>query len=232
MGPLTLLDLIGLDVGLEVLDTVYERGGRNQRHAAAPLIRQMVTAGLLGRKTGRGFYTYGSTAEPGPPAGTDAARPEIVTVTDEPVIAAAVAAERPENVVGLHVHRDAVAEVVRSVLTSDAAVAAARALCAERGLVPVVCGDRSGRVVNALLFPYLNDAVKMLEASYATVDDIDHAMKLGCGYPVGPFELLDSIGPGVVLDGLNALYRETREPGLAPAPLLSQLVTTGRGFRS
>jgi 3-hydroxybutyryl-CoA dehydrogenase len=231
MGPLTLLDLIGLDVGLEVLDTMYERGGRNQRHAAAPLIRQMVTAGLLGRKTGRGFYTYGSTTE-APPEATVTGGTDVVVVTDEPVIAAAVAADRPENVVGLHVHRDAVAEVVRSVLTSDPALAAARARCAERGLVPVVCGDRSGRVVNALLYPYLNDAVKMLEASYATVDDIDHAMKLGCGYPVGPFEQLDAIGPGVVLDGLRAMYRETREPGLAPAPLLSQLVTAGRGFRS
>jgi 3-hydroxybutyryl-CoA dehydrogenase len=72
----------------------------------------------------------------------------------------------------------------------------------------------------------------MLEASYATVDDIDHAMKLGCGYPVGPFELLDSIGPETVLSGLRALHRETPEPGLAPAPLLEQLVTAGRGFRT
>ncbi|WP_203929134.1 3-hydroxyacyl-CoA dehydrogenase [Virgisporangium ochraceum] len=230
MGPLTLLDLIGLDVGLEVLDTMYDRGGRNQRHAAAPLIRQMVTAGLLGRKTGRGFYTYGTPA-PSPEAPADGGT-DVVLVTDEPVIAAAMASDRPEDVVGLHVHRDAVAEVVRSVLTGDAAVAAARAVCAERGLVPVVCGDRSGRVVNALLFPYLNDAVKMLEASYATVEDIDHAMTLGCGYPAGPFEQLDAIGPGVVLDGLRAMYEETREPGLAPAPLLSQLVTAGRGFRS
>jgi 3-hydroxybutyryl-CoA dehydrogenase len=238
MGPLTLLDLIGLDVGLEVLDTMYERGGRNVRHAAAPLIRQMVTAGMLGRKTGRGFYTYekpGSSKvvadAPSPPA-ADPGDVDLVTVTDEPVIEAAMATGRPEDVVGLHVHRDALAEVVRTVRTSDAAVTAAVARCTARGLVPVVCGDRSGRVVNALLFPYLNDAVKMLEASYATADDIDHAMTLGCGYPVGPVELLDEIGPEVVLAGLRALHRETPEPGLAPAPLLSQLVTAGRGFRS
>ncbi len=234
MGPLTLLDLIGLDVGLQVLETMYERGGRSVRHAPAPLIRQMVTAGLLGRKTGRGFYTYGpsdpSTDAPAP-SGPDV-DVDVVTVSDEPVIGAAMATGRPENVVGLHVHGDSLAEVVRTVLTSDAAVAAARARCEKRGLVPVVCGDRSGRVVNALLFPYLNDAVKMLEASYATVDDIDHAMRFGCGYPVGPFELLDSIGPGVVLEGLHGLYAETREPGLAPAPLLAQLVTARRGFRS
>jgi 3-hydroxybutyryl-CoA dehydrogenase len=230
MGPLTLLDLIGLDVGLEVLDTMYERGGRNVRHAAAPLLRQMVTAGLLGRKTGRGFYTYGGPVPDAAPASTSDA--EFLAVTDEPVIEAAMASGRPADVVGLFVHGDKLAEVVRTVLTSDAAVAAAVASCTERGLVPVVCGDRSGRVVNALLFPYLNDAVKMLEASYATVDDIDNAMKLGCGYPVGPFELLDSIGPEVVLAGLRALHRETPEPGLAPAPLLEQLVTAGRGFRS
>jgi 3-hydroxybutyryl-CoA dehydrogenase len=231
MGPLTLLDLIGLDVGLEVLDTMYERGGRNLRHAAAPLLRQMVTAGLLGRKTGRGFYTYG-----GSPAATDAASvssdADFLAVTDEPVIEAAMATDRPSDVVGLFVHGDKVAEVVRTVLTSDAALAAAVSSCAERGLVPVVCGDRSGRVVNALLFPYLNDAVKMLEASYATVADIDHAMKLGCGYPVGPFELLDTIGPDVVLAALRAQHRETPDPGLAPSPLLAQLVTAGRGFRS
>jgi len=238
MGPLTLLDLIGLDVGLEVLETVYDRGGRDRRYAAAPLIRQMVTAGMLGRKTGVGFYRYEKSTKVGDEPVTAAAADgdavtggDLVTVTDEPVIRAAMATASPENVVGLHVHRDALAEVVRTVRTSDTAVAAAVAECDARGLVPVVCGDRSGRVVNALLFPHLNDAVKMLEASYATVDDIDNAMKFGCGYPAGPFELLDRIGPDVVLAGLRALYDETREPGLAPAPLLEQLVTAGRGFR-
>ena len=102
----------------------------------------------------------------------------------------------------------------------------------------VVCGDRAGFIVNALLFPYLNDAVKMLEAHYATVDDIDNAMKVGCGYPMGPFELLDVVGLDVALAIQRTLYLEFREPGFAPAPLLEQLVTagylgrkTGRGFR-
>ncbi|SCL43117.1 3-hydroxyacyl-CoA dehydrogenase, C-terminal domain, partial [Micromonospora pallida] len=77
-----------------------------------------------------------------------------------------------------------------------------------------------------------------LEANYSTVDDVDHAMKLGCGYPTGPFELLDTVGLDVALDTQRALYRELREPGLAPAPLLEHLVTagylgreSGRGFR-
>ncbi|MQA26192.1 MAG: 3-hydroxyacyl-CoA dehydrogenase family protein, partial [Micromonosporaceae bacterium] len=103
---------------------------------------------------------------------------------------------------------------------------------------PVECGDRSGFIVNALLFPYLNDAVKMLEASYATADDIDYAMKEGCGYPMGPTELLDVVGLDVSLTIQQQLYLEFREPGFAPAPLLEHLVTAGylgrktkRGFR-
>ena len=113
-----------------------------------------------------------------------------------------------------------------------------RALCAEVGKVAVSCGDRAGFIVNALLFPYLNDAVKMLEAHYATADDIDTAMKQGCALPMGPFELLDVVGNDVSLAIQRELYLEFREPGFAPAPLLEHLVTagylgrkTGRGFR-
>ena len=91
----------------------------------------------------------------------------------------------------------------------------------------MVCADRAGFVVNALLFPYLNDAVRMLEASYSTADDIDAAMKLGCGYPMGPFELLDVVGLDVSLAIQRELYLELREPGFAPAPLLEHLVTAG-----
>ena len=73
-----------------------------------------------------------------------------------------------------------------------------RAVCRSLGKHPVSCGDRAGFIVNALLFPYLNDAVRMLEAHYATADDIDTAMKEGCGCPMGPFELLDVVGNDVV----------------------------------
>ena len=102
----------------------------------------------------------------------------------------------------------------------------------------VSCGDRAGFIVNALLFPYLNDAIKMLEAHYATADDIDTAMKQGCALPMGPFELLDVVGNDVSLAIQRELYLEFREPGFAPAPLLEHLVTAGylgrktkRGFR-
>jgi 3-hydroxybutyryl-CoA dehydrogenase len=363
MGPLALMDLIGLDTAYEILDTMYRRGGRDRRHAPVPLLKQMVTAGLLGRKSGRGFYTYEKPGSPvvvpdeltpEPAAAPDGARPvervgvvgsgtmaagiievlartgyEVTSVTrgaeksgalcenvktslnkgvlrgkldeagrdaalgritwsagldhladvdlvveavveelsvkkalfaslDEickpgvvlatatsslPVIECAMATHRPGDVVGLHFFNPApvmgLVEVVRTIRTSPEALATAAGVCARLGKHPVVCADRSGFVVNALLFPYLNDAVKMLEASYSTADDIDYAMKLGCGYPMGPFELLDVVGLDVALAIQRELYLEFREPGFAPAPLLEHLVTAGylgrkvgRGFRA
>ncbi|MET8350088.1 MULTISPECIES: 3-hydroxybutyryl-CoA dehydrogenase [unclassified Micromonospora] len=364
MGPLALMDLIGLDTAYEILDTMYRRGGRDRRHAPVPLLKQMVTAGLLGRKSGRGFYTYERPGSPvvvpdeATPLATEAALAdgaraiakvgvvgsgtmatgiievfakagyEVISVTrgaeksakvceavktslnkgvvrgklaeadrdaalgriswsatldhladvdlvveavveelsvkkalfaslDEickpgvvlatttsslPVIDVAMATQRPADVVGLHFFNPApimpLVEVVRTIRTSPETTATARAVCAALGKTGVVCGDRSGFIVNALLFPYLNDAVKMLEASYSTADDIDHAMKLGCGYPMGPFELLDVVGLDVSLAIQRELYLELREPGFAPAPLLEHLVTAGylgrktrRGFR-
>ena len=130
-------------------------------------------------------------------------------------------------------------EVVRTVRTSDDAARPALEVCRRMGKHPVTCGDRAGFIVNAMLFPYLNDAVRMLESHYATADDIDPAMKVGCGYPMGPFELLDVVGLDVTLAIQTTLYREFREPGFAPAPMLEHLVTAGyvgrkagRGFRS
>jgi 3-hydroxybutyryl-CoA dehydrogenase len=365
MGPLALMDLIGLDTAYEILDTMYRRGGRDRRHAPAPLLKQMVTAGLLGRKNGRGFYTYekaGSpvviadestpvpTGEAGPGdirqkirtvgvigSGTmaagiievftrngydvvsvtrgaersatlretftksltkgvirgklseedrdaavarvtwsamldDLADVDIVveavveelsvktalfsslddickpgtilatTTSSLPVIECAMATSRPSEVVGLHFFNPApvmgLIEVVHTIRTASETIETARALVESLGKHPVVCADRAGFVVNALLFPYLNDSVRMVEASYATADDIDNAMKLGCGYPMGPFELLDVIGLDVSLAIQRELYLEMREPGFAPAPLLEQLVTAGylgrkvgRGFR-
>jgi 3-hydroxybutyryl-CoA dehydrogenase len=129
-------------------------------------------------------------------------------------------------------------EVVSTVATADEVAETVRALCPTLDKVGVSCGDRSGFVVNALLFPYLNDAVKMLQAHYATADDIDTAMKYGCALPMGPFELLDVVGNDVALAIERELYLEFREPGFAPAPLLEHLVTAGylgrktkRGFR-
>jgi 3-hydroxybutyryl-CoA dehydrogenase len=359
MGPLMLLDLIGLDTAYEILDTMY-RQGRDRLHAPAPILKQLVTAGLRGRKSGCGFYTYDA---PGSPVVTDAvvdgdestgpvrevravgvvgsgtmasgiaevlakgghevilvartddkaavARSRIdaslsravdkgkllaeakdaalarvrgvsalseladvdlvveavvedidvktalfieldsvlkpgaimaTTTSSLPVIDMAVVTSRPQDVVGLHFFNPAplmrLVEVVSTVATATDVADTAVALCRAVGKHPVRCGDRAGFIVNALLFPYLNDAIKMLEANYASADDIDLAMKKGCGYPMGPFALLDVVGLDVSLAIQQTLYREFREPGFAPAPRLEHLVTagylgrkTGRGFR-
>jgi 3-hydroxybutyryl-CoA dehydrogenase len=361
MGPLALLDLIGLDTAYEILDTMY-RQSRDRLHAPAPILKQMVTAGLRGRKTGKGFYTYEAPDSPNvvadtltPVAGAahaatrevrqvgvvgsgtmatgivevlaragydvlyvtrgdekvarvraaversldkavlrgkleqadrdaalarvsgsarldDLAGADLVveavveelsvkqalfatldeickpgavlatTTSSLPVIDLAAATGRPADVVGLHFFNPApvmaLVEVVRTVSTAEDAVATARAVCEQAGKHAVECGDRAGFIVNALLFPYLNDAVKMLQAHYASVEDIDAAMIVGCGYPLGPFDLLDVVGLDVAYAIQRTLYLEFREPGFAPAPLLEQLVTAGylgrkagRGFR-
>jgi 3-hydroxybutyryl-CoA dehydrogenase len=361
MGPLALMDLIGIDTAYEILDTMYKQS-RNRLHAPSPVIKQMMTAGLLGRKSGRGFYSYAEAgsaevvddaATPAPGGAAEGARPvqtvgvigsgtmatgiiEVVakggyavrfvargpekveavtkaltksldkqvargrvdeagrdeilarvegttslddladrdliieavveslsvkealfanlgeiakagavlatTTSSLPVIECAKASGRPADVVGMHFFNPAqvmkLVEVVSTISTSPEVAATAHAVSAKLGKHAVSCTDRAGFIVNALLFPYLNDAVKMLEAHYATADDIDAAMKVGCGYPMGPFELLDVVGLDVSLAIERELYTEFREPGFAPAPLLEHLVTagylgrkTGRGFR-
>ncbi|MGW3660313.1 3-hydroxyacyl-CoA dehydrogenase family protein [Streptomyces sp. NPDC005151] len=164
------------------------------------------------------------------------------TTSSLPVVACARATSRPQDVIGMHFFNPAPAmklvEVVRTVLTADDVHATVREVCGKIRKHPVDCGDRAGFIVNALLFPYLNNAIKMVEEHYATLDDIDAAMKLGGGYPMGPFELLDVVGLDVSLAIEKVLHSEFRDPGLAPAPLLEHLVAagclgrkTGRGFR-
>ncbi len=361
MGPLALLDLIGLDTAYEILDTMYKQG-RDRLHAPAPILKQYVTAGLLGRKSGRGFYTYEApdspvvvadtqtpSADDAPVLRRDIRRVGVVgtgtmasgivevfakagydvcfvgrgqdkvagvvaaitknfdkqiqrgrsteeqkaetlarlsgstslddladvdlvveaiaedlaikttlfenldeickpgailatTTSSLPIISLARVTTRPQDVIGMHFFNPAaimkLVEVVSTVATGDEVTETVRALCGKVGKVAVSCGDRAGFIVNALLFPYLNDAVRMLEAHYATADDIDVAMKLGCALPMGPFELLDVVGNDVSLAIQRELYLEFREPGFSPAPLLEHLVTagylgrkTGRGFR-
>jgi 3-hydroxybutyryl-CoA dehydrogenase len=164
------------------------------------------------------------------------------TTSSLPVVACARATSRPQDVIGMHFFNPAPAmklvEVVRTVLTADDVHATVREVCGKIRKHAVDCGDRAGFIVNALLFPYLNNAVKMVQEHYATLDDIDAAMKLGGGYPMGPFELLDVVGLDVSLAIERVLHQEFRDPGLAPAPLLEHLVAagclgrkSGRGFR-
>jgi 3-hydroxybutyryl-CoA dehydrogenase len=154
------------------------------------------------------------------------------TTSSLPVIECAAATSRPADVIGMHFFNPAsimkLVEVVTTVSTKADVEATVLDICNKIGKHAVRCGDRAGFIVNALLFPYLNDAVKMLEAHYATSEDIDSAMKVGCGYPMGPFELLDVVGLDVSLAIQRVLYLEFREPGFAPAPLLEHLVTAGR----
>ncbi|MEU5766404.1 3-hydroxyacyl-CoA dehydrogenase family protein [Streptomyces asoensis] len=362
MGPLALLDLIGVDTARTVLEAMYAES-HDRLHAPAPILKQLSEAGLTGRKSGRGFYTYeapgSATVVPdaltplsGTAAGTGtrpvssvgvagsgtmasgiaevfakagydvvlAARSEekaqtakarigkslarsvdkgrltaeaaalildritpagsydafadvdlaleavaedleikqqlfaaldkvckpgailATTTSSLPVVACARATSRPQDVIGMHFFNPAPAmklvEVVRTVLTADDVHATVREVCGRIKKHAVDCGDRAGFIVNALLFPYLNNAIKMVQEHYATLDDIDAAMKLGGGYPMGPFELLDVVGLDVSLAIEKVLHREFRDPGLAPAPLLEHLVAagclgrkTGRGFR-
>ena len=154
------------------------------------------------------------------------------TTSSLPVVECAAATSRPGDVVGMHFFNPApvmkLVEVVATIVTNPEVVDSARQLARSLGKVPVSCGDRAGFIVNALLFPYLNDAVRMLEAHYADAEDIDTVMKLGAALPMGPFALLDVVGLDVALAIQRSLYREFREPGFAPAPLLEQLVTAGR----
>ena len=135
------------------------------------------------------------------------------------------------EVIGLHFFNPAavmrLVEVVPTVRTSESTLARSRAFVEAVGKTGVLCHDRAGFIVNALLFPYLNDAVRMLESHYATAEKIDTAMKLGCGHPMGPFELMDIVGLDVTLAIVERLHSEFREPSFAPADLLRNMVDTG-----
>src|SRR5438067_2959021 len=158
-----------------------------------------------------------------------------------PVIEMAMETGRPDRVCGIHFFNPApsmaLVELVRPLTASDTTMATARTFAEECGKTPVEVKDQAGFVVNALLFPYLNSAVKLYEQGVATKEDIDAAMKGGCGFPLGPFALLDLVGLDTSLAILDALYAEHREPSQAAAPLLRRMVTaeqlgrkSGRGF--
>ena len=148
---------------------------------------------------------------------------------------------RPDRVCGIHFFNPApmmpLVEVVRCITTSHETIDSARAFAEACGKNPVLVRDQAGFIVNALLFPYLNNAVMLLDAGVATRDDIDAAMKGGCNFPMGPLQLLDLVGLDTSLAIIEALYAEFHDPNYAPAPLLRRMVSaerigrkTGRGF--
>ncbi|MGH9243486.1 MAG: 3-hydroxyacyl-CoA dehydrogenase family protein [Acidimicrobiales bacterium] len=162
-------------------------------------------------------------------------KPEAILATNTstlPVIEMAVATSRPELVCGIHFFNPApvmsLVEVVRPLTASDETIEAAAVFAGACGKEPVEVQDRAGFIVNALLFPYLNNAVRMLEARTASGDDIDTAMKGGCNFPMGPLALLDLVGLDTAVAILEALYDEYRDPNYAPVPLLKRMVAAGR----
>ncbi|HZK50057.1 MAG TPA: 3-hydroxybutyryl-CoA dehydrogenase, partial [Actinomycetota bacterium] len=356
MGPLSLLDLIGLDSAYEICEALW-RQWRDYQDAPPPLLKQFVTAGYLGRKTGRGFYRYeapespkiadalpeadGNTASGFGTVGVvgtgvmasaiaeviaraggevvlrgrsestikkakaavetsldkavskgkleqtdadgvleritttldfedlaecdlvveavtedldaknsifkkldEATKPDAVlatTTSSLSVVDLAAATGRPDKVIGLHFFNPAavmrLVEVIRTVATADDVEARCIDWVRSLGKRPVRCRDRAGFIVNFLLFPYLNDAVHMHEEGYGAPADIDAAMKLGCGHPMGPFELMDIVGLDVTFAILDSMHEEFRERRYAPAPLLEHMVRagylgrkSGRGF--
>jgi 3-hydroxybutyryl-CoA dehydrogenase len=351
VGPLAQLDRIGLDVVYDSLCALYERT-MDRQFAPAPILRQMMSAGLLGSKTGRGFHSYDGPAGPADDADSEAVRPvrqigivgsgtmacgvaevcaragyttvlvartdvkakealaavekslargvkrgrltpgdlaaiigridgasdmnelagcdlvieavvedlavkrEIFARLDRvcprgtvmatstsslPVIECATATSRPQDVLGMHFFNPApvmkLVEVVRTALTSESAAALVQSVAESVDKHAVTCTDRAGFIVNALLFPYLNRAVAMLNERHLSVDEIDMVMTAGHGYPMGPFRLLDVVGLDVSLAIQRRLWEAFQDPALEPAKTLADLVAgeclgrkSGRGF--
>ncbi|QXC60037.1 NAD(P)-binding domain-containing protein [Aquihabitans sp. G128] len=148
------------------------------------------------------------------------------------VIEMAMVTDRPEKVCGVHFFNPApmmsLVEIVRPLTASDETIAEVTAFATTCGKDPVEVKDRAGFIVNALLFPYLNNAVRMLENGTASRDDIDTAMKGGCNFPMGPLALLDLVGLDTSLSILDALYDEFRDPNYAAVPALRRMVTAGQ----
>ncbi len=158
-----------------------------------------------------------------------------------PIMEIARATHRPDRVIGTHFFNPApvmkLLEVVRTIATSDQTLAATRALGEKLGKRVIVAQDRGGFIVNLLLIPFLNNAVRLYESGFATKDDIDEGMRLGCGHPMGPLQLLDYIGLDTALFVCDALYQEYAIRDYAAPPLLKRMVAagylgrkSGRGF--
>src|SRR5438552_7566833 len=157
------------------------------------------------------------------------------------IVAMAAATKRPDRFAGLHFFNPPVimklVEIVKALTTSDATIATLRDFVARLGKTGVLCKDTTGFIVNRLMVPYLLGAVRMLELGIATKEDIDQAVKLGLGHPMGPFELIDYTGLDINYHVANAFFEEFKDPSLAAPPLLRRMVLagqlgtkTGKGF--
>ena len=156
----------------------------------------------------------------------------LVTNTSTlPVVDLAVAVSSPERVCGMHFFNPApvmkLVEIVAPITASEETVVAATAFAQACGKETVRVKDEAGFVVNALLFPYLNNAVRLLDRGVADRHGIDEAMKGGCGFPMGPLALLDLVGVDTSVAILETLHREHGDPSYVPVPLLRRMVTAG-----
>jgi len=171
-------------------------------------------------------------------------RPEIVLASNTssiPIADLGAATSRPERVMGMHFFNPVpvmgLIELVKAITTADETVEFGRAWGVRLGKTTVESRDRAGFIVNMLLIPYLNSAVRLLEEGFATREDIDTAIHLGLNHPMGPLRLIDLIGVDTTMFVANVLYEEFKEPLYSPPPLLKRMVTaghlgrkTGRGF--
>jgi 3-hydroxybutyryl-CoA dehydrogenase len=148
-----------------------------------------------------------------------------------PIAGLAAVTNRPERVLGLHFFSPVpvmkLVEVVVGLDTSDETIATAESFARQIGKTPIRTKDRSGFIVNMLLVPYLMAAVRMYEEGFASREDIDEGMKLGCGHPMGPLTLCDLIGLDVLYSVCDSLYEEFKRDEYAPPPLLKRMVVSG-----
>src|SRR5438874_4045220 len=148
------------------------------------------------------------------------------------IVEMAAATKRPDRFAGLHFFNPPVimklVEIVKALTTSDETIATLRELVTRLGKTPVVCKDTTGFIVNRLMVPYLLNAIRALEQGVATKEDIDQAVKLGLGHPMGPFELIDYTGLDINLHVANVFFDEFKDPSVAPPALLKRMVLAGR----
>src|SRR4051794_40631196 len=162
-------------------------------------------------------------------------RPDTILATNTSSLSVteiSVATHRPNQVIGMHFFNPApvmkLVEVVKTVVTGADVVADIEALCVRLGKTDVTISDRAGFIANGLLFGYLNHAAALFESRYVEREDIDAAMRLGCGLPMGPLALMDLIGLDTTYEILDTMYRRGgRDRRHAPVPLLKQMVTAG-----
>jgi 3-hydroxybutyryl-CoA dehydrogenase len=162
-------------------------------------------------------------------------KPEVILASNTssiPIADLGAATSRPDKVLGMHFFNPVpvmgLIELVRAISSSDDTMAFGRAYGVVLGKTTVESRDRAGFIVNALLIPYLNGAIRMLEDGFATREDIDTAVHLGLNHPMGPLQLIDLIGLDTHLFIANVLFEEFKEPTFAPPPLLRRMVTAGR----